>query len=254
MPGCVYVMSLFGKIIVNSSVAFVVLIVVSVLSGWMGYRFGKQACPACVEVTSQPRFRKEHIKPILELALVYRNNQEQTDIEVPPGSEFAQWLARQFAKIGVNKTAKYTFLYDVNYRFGVDLDRNPWSIRVSSNNKVELILPEVELVGCPAIDTGSIAIDIRQTSIFVMGEKEKIPALLKRLTEESVKTAETYLEHNRNVVTALVQEKATKLIRAISQAYGMDISTDAILITHQPISDRALSLSEKLNYYGCSIE
>jgi len=246
-------MKTFARFITTGFIVFAMLTVVTVLSAWLGYRYGKDACRSCVEISSQPRFRKEHIKPILELALVYRNNQEQTNIELPPGSEFAQWLARQFAKVGMNKSARYEFLYNVNYRFGVDLDRNPWSINVSLDNKVALTLPEVELTGCPAIDTGSIAIDIKQTSFFVLGERDKIPALLKRLTEESVKAADVYLLHNREAVTALVQVKVTKLIKAISLAYGLNIPETAISITHQPVSHKDLSLTDKLNYYGCSI-
>lgn len=232
-------------------VLIVMFIMISVLSIWIGYKYGKGACRACVEVSSQPRFRKEHIKPILELAFVTRSNQEKTDFDLPPESEFAQWLARQFEKVGMNKSAKYEFLYNVNYRYGVDLDRNPWSIQVRADNTVMLNLPEVELVGCPAIDTGSIAIDIKQTSLFVLSEQGKIPALLKRLTEESVQTAENYLMHNRPQITSIVQAKAAKLIRAISQAYGLNVTESDILISYHPVSHDNLSLNDKLNYYGC---
>ena len=234
------------------SLVFIMLIVV-LLSAWLGYRYGKDTCQACLEVVSKPRFRKEHIKPILELALVYRNNQESTEIDLPPGSEFAQWLAQQFSHLGMKKSARYEFNYQVNYRYGVDLDRNPWDIKLTKTNKVVINLPEVELVGCPAIDTGSIAINIKQTSAFVFGERDKIPALLKRLTEESVKSADAYLQAEKSALTALVNSKVQYLLKTISQVYGVEVDAKDIQIYHQPVTHKNMSLYEKLNYYGCSV-
>lgn len=234
------------------SLVFITLIVV-LLSSWLGYRYGKDSCQACLEVVSKPRFRKEYIKPIIELALVYRNNQERTEIELPPSSEFAQWLAQQFSHLGMNKSARYEFNYQVNYRYGVDLDRNPWDIKLTNNNQVVVNLPEVELVGCPAIDTGSIAINIKQTSAFVFGERDKIPALLKRLTEESVKAADNYLTEEKPAITALVNSKVKRLIKTISQMYGVKVDAEDIQVNHLAVTHKDMSLAEKLNYYGCSV-
>jgi hypothetical protein len=222
------------------------------LAIFSGYSIGNYLCEEC-PVIRPTQIDRGVIKPILELATVQYGAPATTKLKVPANGKFWQKVGSFIESLGGRKDADYTFRYYTTYKFGFNLKKHHWGIKYDKG-KIKVLLPEVEMLGCPAINTQTLTVDIKK-SLVVLGEKKKVIKYINILTEDSIKKGEAYLKQQKDEVMNIADKQLKSFFVTMGDLLGREISVNDIEITYiKPVGPSPFDDSDnvsKAKYYGC---
>ena len=222
---------LSGRVAVAAlaTVAVLAAIVVAYIAG--RFAANEDCAERCPRVPNA-EVLKDALVTTAELVLVHEGATLRQPFEIPPSGPFNAWAAHYLKPIFRDR-AVGEFRYYANFQYGYDFnDRSRWDL-VTSADAIELHVPPLALIGCPAINLASVAAEIQDRSIFV-DEEVGVELIHRRLTTYALRHGESQLvdARARARLKDAVEPRLRELVAVLASRAGRGIAPNSIRLTY----------------------
>lgn len=220
----------------------VALVLVAVLAA-MAYRAGRASGDAVCEQrcprVGEPAALKRSLEAALALVLARNLEEVAQPFVIPPDGEFRRWAA-QFLRPLLHVNAVGEFNYLAAWQYGFDLaDSTAWGVALVEDG-VEFRAPPLALIGCPAINTGTLRAKMFSTAVWV-DEDAGVKQVQLQLTTHVLRHAENRLRDDaeRAKIRATIEPMVRKLVVALAAPYRPALQEAQVRIVY-PSGEHAL--------------
>lgn len=218
--------------IVLAMVATVGVLAAVVVAYFAGRQAANDACDTRCPRVPSAEVLKDALVTTAELVLVHEGATLHQPFEIPPSGPFNAWAAHYLKPI-FRDSASGEFRFHANFQYGYDFnDRARWDVMTSAE-AVEVRVPPLALIGCPAINLASIAAQVQERSFFV-DEEVGVELIHRQLTTYALRHGEAQLldARARARLKDAVEPRLRELVAVLASRMGRPLSATAVRVTY----------------------